>query len=717
MSRGQRGSRRPSSGAHDSRPRYDLTPLLAPRSIAIVGASESPDSWAPEIERSLRHIGYDGELYPINPKYDRVWGRPCLHAIGELPTGVDLVVFVVPARVVVRMIDDCGARGVKGIMVVSSGFAEAGPGGVELQEELRQAALRSGIPVLGPNVEGFVNYVERAAPYGTTPPPEPLAGTISVISQSGTVAWAMNQQASDRGVGLRIILGVGNEAVLGLGDMFEWAAGDAKTKVVTSYIETMRDVEGIGRGLDALRRAGKPVLICAPEGRSEAARRSIVAHTGALAGNTTLRDAWLRAHGVILVEDPVTLFEAAVLLSSVKRLRTNGVAAALQSGGACTLFAEAAGAAGLELPELSPATKRALRKVLPHYASQNNPLDVTGQAAVETDMYEGALEALANDPAVGLIAFDAFPPRLGGESPWAEPVLRKVKELRRATGVAFASVAMGPLAYIPAAKSFTNRHSLAFLQGHHAAAGAIRALVELQSTKRRATDDLPAHANRAKAFRVLQGHEGPIDEEAGAKILALYGVARPKERTVATPADAAAFARTIGFPVVVKAQAPEIPHKAKLGGVRLGLRNPTDVEVAAAEVLEAASRAGAKGPKVLVQQMVRGAEVLVGAVVDDRFGPMITVRPGGALAEEGDAVFVPCPLTPVQAQSFVADNAEACGLSTQVHDLRAMAKAVEAIARIAYDLRGRLTSFEANPLLVGERGAVAVDALAEVRAE
>ena len=717
MSRGARGAQLRPSGTGASRPRYDLRPLLAPRSIAIVGASESPDSWAPEIERSLRHIGYDGDLYPINPKYDMVWGRTCLHSIGELPAGVDLVVFVVPARFVVRMIDDCGARGVKGVMVVSSGFAEAGPDGVELQEELRQAALRTGIPVLGPNVEGFVNYVERAAPYGTTPPPEPLAGTISVISQSGTVAWAMNQQASDRGVGLRIILGVGNEAVLGLGDMFEWAAGDAKTKVVTSYIETMRDVEGIGRGLEALRRARKPVLICAPEGRSEAARRSIVAHTGALAGNTTLRDAWLRAHGAVLVEDPVTLFEAAVLFSSVRKLRTAGVAAALQSGGACTLFAEAAGAAALELPELSSVTKRRLRKVLPHYASQNNPLDVTGQAAVETEMYEGALEALANDPSIGLIAFDAFPPRLDGESPWADPVLRKAKELRRTTGVAFASVAMGPLAYIPAAKSFTSRHRLAFLQGHHASAGAIKALVELQGTKRRAKADLPAHPNRAKALRVLRGHEGPIDEETGAKILGLYGVARPKERTVASPADAAAFARTIGFPVVVKAQTPEIPHKAKLGGVRLGLRNATDVEGAAGEVLEAATRAGAKAPKVLVQQMVRGTEVLVGAVVDERFGPMITIRPGGALAEEGDAVFVRCPLTPAQARGYVADQAETCGLSAKAHDLRATAKAVEAIARIANDLRNRVTSFEANPLLVSERGAVAVDALAEVRAE
>jgi hypothetical protein len=165
----------------------------------------------------------------------------------------------------------------------------------------------------------------------------------------------------------------------------------------------------------------------------------------------------------------------------------------------------------------------------------------------------------------------------------------------------------------------------------------------------------------------------------------------------------------------VKAQAPEIPHKAKLGGVRLALRNATDVEVAAADVLEAAARAGARAPKVLVQQMVRGAEVLVGAVVDERFGPMITVRPGGALAEQGPAVFVPCPLTPTQARVFMFEQARNCGLDADAHDLRAAARVVEAIARITFDLRERLTSFEANPLLVGERGAVAVDALAEVR--
>ncbi|MGZ5307456.1 MAG: CoA-binding protein, partial [Actinomycetota bacterium] len=156
--------------------RWNLGPLLKPRSIAIVGASESPDSWAPEIERSLRHLGFDGELYPVNPKYSEVWGRPCRSSVSELPRGVDLAVIVVPARVAVRMVDDCGTAGVRSAMVVSSGFAEAGDEGRALQAQLCETALRHRLPVLGPNVEGFVNYVDRVAPYGTTPPPEPVAG-------------------------------------------------------------------------------------------------------------------------------------------------------------------------------------------------------------------------------------------------------------------------------------------------------------------------------------------------------------------------------------------------------------------------------------------------------------------------------------------------------------------------------------------------------------
>jgi acetate---CoA ligase (ADP-forming) len=693
----------------------NLGPLLAPTSIAVVGASESADSWAPEIFRSLQHIGYRGEVHPVNPKYHEVWGRRCVRSALDLPRGVDLAVIVVPARVAVGAVEECGRAGVRSAMVVSSGFAETGREGRALQDELRAAAVRHRLPVLGPNVEGFVNYVDRVAPYGTTPPPEPVPGTISVISQSGTVAWTMSQMASDRGLGLRIVLGVGNEAVLGLGDMFEWAAADPHTGIVATYMEALRDVAGIGGGLRALQAARKPVLVCAPEGRSEASRRSIVAHTGALARDAAVRDAWLVGMGATLVADPVEMFEAAVLFSHHRSLRATGVAAALQSGGACTLFAEAAGEAGLDLPAFAPATRRRLRKALPAFAGENNPLDVTGQAAVETEMYVGALEALAGDPALGLIGFDAFPPRIGSEEVWAEPVLARARQLRKETGVAFASIAMSPLSYGKAGREFVERAGIPFLQGHRASAAAIRALVDLQGARQWAVPALEPHPNRARGLRLLRGRDGPLDEATAASLLGLYGVRRPNERVVRTAERAATAATIVGFPVAVKAVGPEIPHKAGLGGVRLGLTDVAGVRVAAADVLRAARRAGAADPKVLVQQMVPGAEVLVGAVVDPEFGPAVTMRPGGAFVEAGEATFVAAPLSPRQASMFVEKEASRCRLDPTRHDLRAVARAVEAVARAAHDFRARLASVEANPLIVGARGAVAVDALAEAR--
>jgi acyl-CoA synthetase (NDP forming) len=274
---------------------------------------------------------------------------------------------------------------------------------------------------------------------------------------------------------------------------------------------------------------------------------------------------------------------------------------------------------------------------------------------------------------------------------------------------------MSPLAYSAEAKAFVRAAGIPFLQGHRASAAALLALVDLQDAGDRAVGDARPHPNRRAALAVLRGTVGPLDEVRAGRILELYGVRRPRQRLVRTPEEAARAARAIGGPVAVKAAAAELPHKAKLGAVRLGLRGDGAVARAAQEVLEAARAAGARDPRVLVQAMAAGSPVLVGAVVDERFGPAVTVRPGGELAEAGEAAFAACPLTPVQAEAFVRSQAARCGLDPARHDLRAVARAVRAVSWAAHDLRGRLASLEANPLLVGRRGAVAVDALAEAR--
>ena len=344
---------------------------------------------------------------------------------------------------------------------------------------------------------------------------------------------------------------------------------------------------------------------------------------------------------------------------------------------------------------------------------------MTGQAAVETDMFVDALTALASDPSVGLVAFDAFPPRLPGETPWADPVLSKAIELQRSTGVAFVSLCMSPLAYtdeaqglheameaaaVPAgAPGVGQRDPRAARVPGRAAAGGARACRRTRTA--------------AKALRVLRGASGPVDEATGAALLELYGVRRPKEAVVATPAQAAAAAAKIRGPVAVKALAPGDPAQgASSAACDSACAAPAEVEAAAAEVLAAARRGGARAPKVLVQEMVHGHEVLVGAIVDEQFGATITIRPGGALAEAGEATFVAAPLT-AQAGARLRGVP---GRALRSQRRRARPRRGGQGGRVDRPRRPTICAIgspRSRPTRCwsGPRGAVAVDALAEAK--
>ncbi|HEX6208046.1 MAG TPA: acetate--CoA ligase family protein [Actinomycetota bacterium] len=688
-----------------------LRPLLAPRSIAIVGASEAEGSWAPEFYENLRAAGFEGPIFPVNPKYREVWGFRCVPTAADLPEGVDLAVIVVPARHAVSAAEDAARAGVRSAMVVSSGFAEAGGEGAAMQEALAAAARRAGMPVVGPNVEGYVNVTDRVWCYGTGRPPSLVPGGLTIVSQSGTVAWSLAQMAADRALGVRLVMGVGNEASVGLADMLAWAAADPETTVVACYVETVRDPAGFAKAAEALAGAEKPLLVCAP-GHGEIAGRAVVAHTGAVAGRTGVRDAWLRRLGAALVPDSVALFEAAALASRATPPKRRGVAVAFQSGGSCTLFAEHAEAAGLEMPPPSAATRRRLRRALPPFAKPDNPLDVTGQAAVETGMFEAALEALARDPAIGVVAFDAFPSRDPVQGSWEPSVLAAAERLAKETGTVMVSLAPVPLALDDAGRKSAEHLRLPVLQGIQTAPTAIRALLDLSETPGgRAQAPHPA---RRRAAALLRGRSGALDEVRARKLLGLYGIEAPDEAVAHTPQEAAPAAARLGFPVAVKALAAALPHKARAGAVKVGLRTGPDVERAAAAVLRAARRAGVEPEGVLVQRMASGAEVLVGGLWDERFGPAVTVKPGGAAAEAGEAEFLAAPLRSGQAAAFVGRRAARLGLERRRHDLRAVAAALDAVARLLVDLKGRLVEIEANPLIVSRRGAVAVDALAVV---
>jgi acetate---CoA ligase (ADP-forming) len=693
----------------------DLRPLISPRSIAIVGASEEPDSWAPTLFGTLREFGFTGPVVPVNPKHSTVWGMRCLPSLAGVSPTPDLAILTVPARMAATALDDVGRAGGRAAMVIASGFAETGAEGAALQDELVRIAGEYGIALLGPNVEGFFNYPDRVGMYAADLPPDRVAGGLTVISHSGAVVWYLAQQASDRAVGLRLAVGVGNGAMLDAGDFLTWAADDRQTSVVACYLEANRNLESLERGLRAACLARKPVIMCAPGGRSDPVRRSIAAHTGTLAPDSGRRDAWLRANGALLVEDAAELFEAAVLLLRYQHVRAPGVTGAMEAGGDATLFAASAERAGLRIAPFTAGTEERLRRILPDFANPTSPLDVTGQCAFDSAAYSAVLDTLVADPGIGVIALDAAPPRGREEAYWAAPTLKHAATLVEETDIAVVSVLASPLAYSPGAKRYVANSPIPFLHGHRAGARAVQALLEFQDGREDRNATGTADQRRA-VQRLLEHQAGVLDQYTAGRILAAYGIASPDEALVDTPDEAASASAGMGYPVAVKAVSAQLPHKSPAGAVSLHLCSARAVRDAAEAVRSAAALVAGGPVKVLVQKMVSGTEILVGAIVDECYGPMVTLRPGGQLVASGTERFHAAPLPITRARAIVSEEAQACGLIGHPARQDHVAGALAAMSSLIGDFRSRLSEVEASPLIVGEESALAVDALAVVQA-
>jgi len=682
-----------------------LDSLFQPKAIAIVGASDRASSWSKEIYSNLRALDFPGPIFPINPRRTKVWDQPAYPCLRETPTPAELAIIAIPAHAAVEAVRICGVAGIPGAMVVSSGFRDGGPAGAELQEQLAAAALEGGVTLIGPNVEGFINYPGRVAAYGAEMPPTGRAGSISMFSQSGTAAWAFTQMAGDRAVGIRVVSGVGVEATLGIGELLEWAASDPETKVAACYIETIRNLELLARGLTAMERAKKRVVICCPRVSGEAAKAAVVAHTGELLGDTTLRDAALRRLGAVVVHDPIALFETALLLEKAPGRCLGKLAAAMQSGGNCTLFADALNDARVPLEKFSAKTSAKLAELLPEFSEPRNPLDVTGQAIFDNEIYRGAIDALAADPEVGMIAIDVAPSRERPDDSDLTTILAHAGKVQRELGKPVVSVLAAPLAYTGRTAEPIAEHSIAVLHGHAPAAAAIAGLYQISRER------LPVAKRRIEKPRVAVA-PGVLDEVQAAAIFSRYGIERPREAVVGTPEQAVEVAREFGGRVVVKLVCAEVPHKAREGLVKLNLDSLVEVEVAAQKVQDRARDMGVDATRLLVQeQLSAGPEFLIGVTVDPIYGPAITVRTGGG-GVCGETAFNLLPLREGEAAAIASSAAASAAIELTNPELKELIGVVERFAWLAEDLSDRILEIEANPIIITGGRAIAIDALA-----
>ncbi|SAK91236.1 acetate--CoA ligase family protein [Caballeronia ptereochthonis] len=698
------------SAATHPRRVLDIERLVAPHSIAIVGASNDPKSISGQPLRFLLQHGYRSVLYPVNPKYAAIEGVECHPDIVSLPRTPDLALILVAARRVPDMLRECGRKGIRYAIVYGSGFAEAGEAGAALQRECADVAGEFGIRVIGPNCQGVVStganvYAGFGAPFGV----DYRAGGLSLISQSGGFGCALLLMADELGIGLRHFITTGNEADVSLLDLVDACIDDDETSLIAAYIEGLKDARrlvGVAtRALDA----GKPLLAWKVGNTADGAKAA-ASHTANLGGASALYRTAFRQAGVIEVNDVADLGDYAKAFEAKRLPRGNRIAVVTLSGGAGILITDACCERGMSVPPLSPATLDALRPIVPAFASLANPVDLTAGILAEPQIFTDALQIIADDPGIDSIAIMAAAASGDVALAMAEAIVRVHRATDKPLMLAWnARRDMASEAYrvieaagVPLyATPVRCGRAFAVLSDY---AQARRTRAAARAERAPASDRLRAGTARALIA------QGPADltEHAAQRLLAHYDIGTPKSALAKTRDEACAFARTSGFPLVVKVQSPDIPHKTEAGAVRVGIRDEAMLASAFDEIVANARRhvPGARIDGVLVQEEISDAvEMIVGIDDDPSFGPAVMCGLGGIYAEVlKDVAWRLAPVTRGQAHEMIRELRAFAMLDGARGkprcDVDALADAIVAVSAMALDLAPELKEFDINPLFV-----------------
>jgi acyl-CoA synthetase (NDP forming) len=709
-----------------------LRSFFAPRSLAIVGASEN-SFWSLNAFRNLRQLGFSGRIVPVNPKRKTVFGQGCLPSLRALTEPVDLAFVIAPTEAVPKVLDDAAAAGIRNAVIIAAGFGEIGGDGRRLQAELVDHAERAGITVLGPNCPGFLNTAASVSAYGQEIPTDLPRGGVAVLLQSGALASAVLKFSRAHGIGLSTVVCMGNEAVICAADVLEHLIDDASTRVIAMFLEQIRDGK---RFVDLCRRAlaaGKPIVVL-KVGRTAAGQKVALAHTGALAGDEAVVDAALRQVGVIRVRGLEEMLITAGLLAQGPRLRGPRMAVLTTSGGACDIIADRASDEGLEMPPFAPDTAAVLGGYLPSFATVQNPLDgaavdtmhETGSAAVPMDV---VAEMVSRDPGFDFILYMGFnvvplsePPASARDKIAAR--MEHVSQLMRRSPVPIVAMSQTCLEVGAFARGLYNANDIFMLGGIEFGLSALGHAVRWEARRVQAETlaEIGASSSPAATDTDLAG-AGPLSEWNARRILEAAGVPLVPA-TLATDADEAVrAAERHGFPVVLKICAAEIAHKSDVGGVALNLGDAAAVRAAFARIAQAGEQvAGAKIEGVLVSPMrPHGVELLVGITVDPNFGQVLAVGLGGIWVEilkDANLRLLPVARQDVMVMlrslrsAAILDGAR----GGPAVDVERAADAIWRITQAARSLGPRLQALEVNPLWCHGARVEALDALV-VRAE
>jgi acyl-CoA synthetase (NDP forming) len=685
----------------------DLQRLMAPASIAVVGATDRPGSYAAETLLNLEAIGFPGPVWGVNPRRTEVLGRPCVPSVADLPEAVDAVVVAIPAAGVSEAVEQAGARGCGGAVVFSAGFAEVS-GGVLLQDELVAAAQRHRLPLCGPNGNGIVSPGRRVALWGDALGPL-QAGSVALVSQSGNVA--VNALSSRRGLHFHTVIASGNQAVLSAAEYLQFLAADEDVRSVALYLE-----DDGGPGLcDALAACvdGGVAVAVLKVGSSAIGARAAAAHSGALAGDQRVFRSLVAEAGAAWADDVHELLELAKALAGRRRRgwagsdSPRGLAIMTCSGGDSAQGADEAAQLGLELPPLSPATRARLGELLPSAATAANPLDYTSMVWGDVHALSELVRALGEDPAIGLVlVFYDQPAGLTGAmaQSW-----RDVRE-----GV-MQGAALSPVGTLV---SSTLPELLDDAAAAELAAAGVPAAAGLRTGLRCARALLaPGEGDpaRLRAIAATARGRAPRDgawlpEHVAKQRLREAGVPVPDGRVVIDGDDAVRALAELQPSIALKVSAAGVQHKSELGGVALGLQSAPEAREAYARL---ATLAGEHGGVVLAEAMAPAGVELIVAAHDDGVVPALVLGLGGIWTELLDDVAVvplPADVARVRAALLTLRGAPLLlgARGGEAVDLDAVAWLAVAVGELVAADQASLV--ECNPVLAGPGGAIAVDA-------
>ncbi len=674
-----------------------LHPFFAPTSIAVVGASARPGTIGGELFRNVLRADFTGVAYPVNRAGDPVAGVRGYRSVAEIGDPVDLAVICLPGPAVFSAAQEALEAGVKGLCVISAGFAETGAEGTERQERLVELVRSHGGRLLGPNCLGIAVAEPRLnATFGPRALPP---GNIGFSSQSGALGLAVLERAAERELGLSSFVSIGNKADVSSNDLLEWWEEDAGTDVVVLYLESFGNPRKFARL--ARRVAGRKPIVALKAGRTASGAHAASSHTAALAGSEAAVDALFHQAGVLRVDTLEELLDVSALLARQPVPAGRRVGVITNAGGLGILCADACESAELELPSLSEATRAALREALPSEASVANPVDMLGSAVGSS--YERALPLVLADDGIDAVIVLFVPPVQAGAEEVGKSIATALERTPSAKPVLVCVVSgEGTPEALRAGRATTFPYP-------ESAARALGRAAERASWLRRPQGRIPElDVDRSAARAVVDGVEGWLEPADARRLLQAYGVPVVPELSCNSSKDAVRAAEELGYPVVVKSAVPGA-HKTETGGVALDLRDAAAVRAAAVRI----------GPPVVVQPFVRGGvELLAGVVQDPTFGPLVGFGVGGTLAElVGEASYCLAPLTDVDAEELVngakvgrlvngfrgAPPADAASLTDLLHRLGRLAEEVPEVAEL-----------DLNPVLALADGCVAVDARVRV---